>query len=347
MVVRKNISLETSHVKKLEPLIKKHSGNLSAAIRDAVDLAEAALHRYGTVEKAISSITVDEKELMVREKSMEPGKNVVLRSPIFHWLIKKTRGITIDKEILDELLDPLKINSILELDKTINRISTESGWNCKISLFCPDDVNPTTVAVEGENQYHRDFLAQLVVMFLVHNRCLDIDAVHRRATSIRIDLKSREEGTQPLAAIELFGYLNDAMDEFISKQDFWKNLIEIYSAVNYNMVSLHRDQYENLLASSTIPDTGIFESLSRKHIMNIPHPDFLKLLKRTHESLLIVDTIGFPDNREINIYHNYRNENAVLRLRDYYLSLLRANGHEYEAKCSASMMVLTHVCCSD
>lgn len=61
MVVRKNISLEQAHLKKLEPLTQKHGGNLSAAIRDAIDIAEASLRRYSTVEEAISSIGSEKK----------------------------------------------------------------------------------------------------------------------------------------------------------------------------------------------------------------------------------------------------------------------------------------------
>ena len=348
MVVRKNISLEGSHLKKLEPLIKRHSGNLSAAIRDAVDITEAALHRYGTVEKALSNITADKKELTAREKSIESGKNVLLSSPIFLWLIKNSRGLTLDKEIPDEILDPLKIIMISDLDKHINELCSESGWNCKISIFSMDNITPetVTVAVAGDNEYYRDFLSQLVVMFLVYNKGLDIEAVHRRATTIRIDLKTRGEGVQPLAAKEHFGYLEDVMDEFRSRQDFWKALVEIYRSVNYNMVSLDRDHYEGLLASNIPLDTAVFESISKKHISNIPHSLFLKLLKKIHESQRIVDRIEVFDGN-INIYHNYKNEKAIQTIRDYYLSLLKANGHEYEAKYSTSLIVLTHVCCKD
>jgi len=347
MVVRKNISLEQSHLKKLEPLIEKHKSNLSAAIRDAIDITEVSLHRYGTVEEAMSNISAEKRELTSREESIETGRNVLISRPIFLWMLKWTKGIPLEKEIVDELLDPLKIVTISELDKKINEISSESGWGCKVSLYCMDDINPSTatVAVSGDNELYRDFLAQLVVMFLIYNKGLDIDVVHKRATAVRIDLKSSEKGEQPLAAKKYFGFLKDVMSEFKSKEDFWKNLVEIYTLVNYNMVSLYKDHYEELLSSNALLDAGIFESISKKHIASIPHPEFLKLLKRTDESLLTVDKIEILDNG-INIYHNYKNEKAIQKIRDYYLSLLQANGHEYEAKYSTSLIVLNHVCCS-
>ncbi|MDP2767073.1 MAG: hypothetical protein Q8O41_06455 [Candidatus Methanoperedens sp.] len=346
MVVRKNISLEHTHLKKLELLTQRHNGNLSAAIRDAIDISEASFHRYGTVEEAILRITTGKKELTSREESIEAGRNVLISRPIFLWMLKWTKGIPLEKETVDELLDPLKIITISELDKKINEISLESGWNCQVSLFCMDDINPSTatVAIAGDNELYRDFLAQLVVMFLVYNKGLDIDVIHRRASAVRIDLKSKDTGTQPLVAKQHFGYLRDVVNEFKSKEDFWRNLIEIYSSVNYNMVSLYKDYYEELLACNTPIDAGIFESISKKHIASIPHPDFLKLLKKTHESLMIVDKIEILGNG-INVYHNYKNEKAIQKIRDYYLSLLSANGHEYEAKYSTSLIVFNHVCC--
>ncbi len=346
MVVRKNISLEQNHLKKLGSLTEKHNGNLSAAIRDAIDIAEVSLHRYGTVEEAISRISAEKKELTSREESIEAGRNVLVSSPIFLWMLRWTKGIPLEKEIIDEVLDPLKIITISDLDKKINEISRESGWNCQVSLYCMDDINPSTatVAISGDNELYREFLAQLVVMFMVYNKGLEIDVVHKRATTVRIDLKSREKGTPPLAAKKLFGYLKDVMNEFKSKQDFWRNLVEIYSSVNYNMVSLYKDYYEELLACNTAVDAGIFESISKKHIASIPHPDFLKLLKKAGESLQIIDKIEILDTG-INVYHNYKNEKAIQRMRDYYLLLLKANGHEYEAKYSTSLIVFNHVCC--
>jgi hypothetical protein len=210
-----------------------------------------------------------------------------------------------------------------------------------------DDNNPATatVTIAGDNEFYRDFVAHLVIMFLAINKGLDIEVVHKRATSTRIDLKCREKGTQPVATIKYFGYLKDAMREFKSREEFWKNLMEIYSSVNYNMVSIYKGNYEELLTSNSLMDAGIFESISKKHIASIPHQDFLKLLKKTEESLLIIDKIEILENC-VNIYHNYKNEKVIQKIRDYYISLLKANGHEYEAKYSTSLIVLNHICCN-
>lgn len=348
MIIRKNIALENGHLTKLDGLIKKNDGNLSAAIRDAIEISDTAIRHFGSFEKAMSNLTLENKDLSPQKSILKNGKNVLISSPIFQWALKWTKGIPLDKEIIDEFLDPLKIRTISELDKYINDISIDSGWNCEVSIFSMDDVNPSTatVSISGNNELYRDFVSQLVVMFLAYNKGLDIETVHRRATSTRIDLKERAHGTLPNAAAKYFGYSRNAINEYLSKPDFWKHLFEIFSSVNYNMVSLHKNHYENLLAGNAIFDAGIFESLSKQHISSINHQDFLKLLKSSHESLLIVDKIEILEHG-VNVYHSYKNEKAIQKLQNYYLSLLKANGHEYESKYSTSLIILNHTCCKN
>jgi hypothetical protein len=348
MVIRKNISLEEEYITKLEKLVEINGGNLSAAIRDAIVISDAALRRYGSVDSSISGISSSEKEITSREHSIETGENVLLSSPIFAWMLKGTKGMLLDKELLNELLDPLKIKTTTELDGLVNVLSHESGWNCKVSIYCIDIINPKTATVEirGDNELYRDFAAQLVVMFLVNNKNLDIDTVHRRATSIRIDLKSRSEGAEPEYAKKYFGHLTDIMEECLLKESFWKNLFGIYNSVNYNMVSIYKDHYEDLLACNAAPDTGMYESISKKHIKSIPHSEFLHMLKNTHESMRIIEKIDISDSL-ITVHHNYKKEKAITKLMDYYISILKENGHDYEAKYSTSLIVLEHVCCKD
>ena len=346
MVVRKNISLEQGHLKKLDLLTEKHGGNLSAAIRDAIDITEAALVRYGTVEEAIAGIKKEKTEITSREKSIESGKNVLVAIPLFQWLLRWTKGIPLNIEIINELLDPLRINTISELDKQINIICRESGISCEVSIFSMDDINPqnVTVSITGENELYRALLSQMVALFLSQNKALDIDVIHKRSTGVRLDLKKMETGAQAVGIKKHFGYLKESVDEFKTKGEFWKNMIEIFKSVDYNMVSLYKDHYEDLLTCNTPFDPGMFESISKKHIKSIPHVEFLLLIKNVHESLQLVDKIEIANN-DINIYHKYKNENAMHKVRDYYQALLKANGHEYEAKCSTSLIVLHHICC--
>ncbi|MDW7726248.1 MAG: hypothetical protein SCH70_03915 [Candidatus Methanoperedens sp.] len=348
MVIRKNISLDEKYIHQLDKLLQINGGNLSAAIRDSISISNIAIQHYGSVDSAITGISSNKKEISSREQSIKTGENVLLSSPVFAWMLKVTKGMMIDQEILNELLDPLKIKSTSELNALVNAIINQSGWNCNVLIYCNDIINPETATVEirGENEQYRDFVAQLVVMFLVNNKNLDIDIVHRRATYTRIDLKSRGEETEPESARKYFGAMTDILKECLSNEGFCKNLIQIYNSVNYNMVSIYKDLYEDLLAGNMAPDTGMFESISKKHIKSIPHSEFLHLLKNTHESLRIIEKIEVYDH-VFTVNHNYKKEKAIQKLMEYYISLLHENGHEYEGVYSTSLIKLKHVCCMD
>jgi hypothetical protein len=49
--------------------------------------------------------------------------------PLFQWLLKKTRGLIIDKQILDYIIDPFSITSIPELEDFINNMCRDFGWH--------------------------------------------------------------------------------------------------------------------------------------------------------------------------------------------------------------------------
>ena len=56
MIIRKNISLNEEYLNKLEPLLKKHNGNLSSVMREIIDLADAAFQDPDSVKRLISGL---------------------------------------------------------------------------------------------------------------------------------------------------------------------------------------------------------------------------------------------------------------------------------------------------
>ena len=60
----------------------------------------------------------------------------------------------------------------------------------------------------------------------------------------------------------------------------------------------------------------------------------------------IIEKIEISNNG-FTVYHDYKNEKAIKKLVDYYVSTLKSNGHDYKAKYSTSLITLKHVCCKD
>lgn len=69
---RKNIVLHKSQFKAIEPLVKKHEGNFSAAMRDCMDFIVFCIEKAGSLERA-------KEHLMEQESSIfKPGDKLLL-----------------------------------------------------------------------------------------------------------------------------------------------------------------------------------------------------------------------------------------------------------------------------
>ncbi|HMB46114.1 MAG TPA: hypothetical protein VKL21_09855, partial [Candidatus Methanoperedens sp.] len=102
MIVTKHISIDKECVEKLKPQLEKHNGNFSAAIREIID-------RNG--------------------KSIFPNNSSAIDSSLFKWLLTEVNGTLIPDNVMDELIDPILINSIRKLEDCLNCRFRELEWD--------------------------------------------------------------------------------------------------------------------------------------------------------------------------------------------------------------------------
>jgi len=152
MVVRRNISLEQNHLDFLEPLVKEHSGNLSATIRDLIEFAELMTERHGSLEEARRASVAD-KYKSPRELMIEDGFCAVIDYPMLEWFLKRTKGIMVSPDMLDDIIDPLIINRMSELADHLNRKWEDYGWQTTLIIEYDNDVAPETTMVGGRGRY--------------------------------------------------------------------------------------------------------------------------------------------------------------------------------------------------
>ena len=133
--------------------------------------------------------------------------------------------------------------------------------------------------------------------------------------------------------------LNQAMKE---KPLFWKNIIEEHVASCYNMVTIHKNYFEDLLANNMPTGDIMIELITRKTIREIPIKELLYTIKKIYENSRIVDMVEIDENDMI-LYHNYRNQNAIHKLKKIILFLLENGGHSYEAKSTSNMIILKYI----
>ena len=154
MEVRKNVALDHKHVKMLEPIIEKHQGNFSAAIRELVELMDSLSRKFGSVE-ALRESTLMKKSK--RDQYIENHYGVVVPAQILHWLLSGNQVDVPPKQyLLFSLYSYLREQAHLEAridehprewEKLLNEFYHDLGW--PIDIRIRSSSNLITVEVIG------------------------------------------------------------------------------------------------------------------------------------------------------------------------------------------------------
>ncbi|MCZ7398908.1 MAG: hypothetical protein O8C62_04385 [Candidatus Methanoperedens sp.] len=134
-MLRKNVSISDAHLKMLDPLLKKHQGNLSAAMRDIIDFTGFVTENMGSLETA-KDLFKEKNHAMEQTRNRIYGVTIPLT--MFRWLLtNRTCNLPplnevtgIDPEInsfyanliaifLANNKTPLKISKLLEYPASI------------------------------------------------------------------------------------------------------------------------------------------------------------------------------------------------------------------------------------
>ncbi|MDO9516672.1 MAG: hypothetical protein Q7J10_01355 [Methanosarcinaceae archaeon] len=346
MLIRKNISLDEKYLKKLQPLMDVNGGNLSAAIRDTIELTDVALQNHGTIEESIVALNTPVASPARFDDLLENGEHLIINRTALKWLIKNSSGCLIDEELVDELINPFSIQTMMELDIYLNNLSQEFGWGIEVSIFCMDPIDPDTATITFSNgdSYLRDFFAEHIALFLAKWKQLDIDDLYRRSKSIRIDFKKSTvvPDEVPSGIMKHFGHLDPLHKELHKKEVFWVGLVNAYKTTGYNMVAIPKNHFESIAAGDVPDGTTVFEKVTNHPIEDIPLSELLVLFKRIFSVSQIVNNIEIhlePGNESVKIQHDYRDEKTIMKLIQYFTNIFEANGHKFDVTHSSSLMI--------
>lgn len=322
MVVRKHISFEKEYINKMQPFLTKHDGNFSAAIRDIIDLA------------------------ITGKSSFDHSNNVMFfDSHLANLLLNKTMGMIPDKQILDEIADPLLYDSISNTIDFFNAKFAELGWDIKISMVCDNDIVPTTATVHiiGKNYLLIDLTARIFSLFLAVKKCLGIETIHKRTKMIELVYKRRGNSNTAIKDLKThLGIMQDLFCEIEKQPDFWQMMVRKYRKSNYKMIAVHFKHYEDLLAKKVPTGEISIELLAKSSIRDIPHRKFLVLMKEVYESAGIIENIDIEGDT-VKVFHSYRDPQAVDTLQQIFMNLFRLNGHTYEAQSTNNLIIFYHM----
>ncbi|VVB93991.1 Uncharacterised protein [uncultured archaeon] len=319
MIVTRHISLDKDCIEKIEPYVQKHNGNFSAAIREIID---------------------------------EAGKNssskniAVIDNSLFKWMLDEINGLLVPENVLDDLIDPALINSMRKLEDNLKCKFSELDWDIGVVIKSDKDNSPSSVHVElrGHNQKIK-FVACILSQYLVKNSAgqspLEIVSVSESEGCIKVGLSKTNNKDAIGSVINFFGDMDEVTNAIKSNPDFWKTVINRHVVSNYNMVTIHRNYFEDLLAGKVPMGEIAIETMARKPIQEIPLKEMLSLVKEVYETSRVADRVEI-DRESIIMFHNYRNMDVIEKLKKSLVTLMEANGHLYDAKSTANMIVLNH-----
>ncbi len=319
MIVTKHISIDKECVEKLKPQLERHNGNFSAAIREIID-------RTG--------------------KSIFPENSSAIDTPLMKWILEEIDGILIPDNILDELIDPALIKSIKKLEDCLNCRFRELEWDIDIEFKYDNDTFPSGLLMEIKGENHKIrvvacILSQYMVKNSIENMPLEIMSVFNFNECIKVDMARSNKKDAQNSLLTFYGGMDEVIRGIRGRPAFWKAIVKRHLVSNYNMVTVHRNYFEDLL-SNNIPLGEIsIENLARRPIQEIPLKEMLLLIKEVYETSRVVDSVEI-DRDNLVIFHSFRSKEAIDKIKRTLVTLLEANGHLFDPKSTANMIVLIH-----
>ena len=318
-ITTRHISLEKDYIKKIQPYVDRHNGNLSAAVREIIENAE---------------------------RSGIPKNTSVIDSQLLDWMLDNIDGILIPDNILDEIVGPMQIRSMKNFEDYINHRLKEFEWGVDVSLRYNDDISPSNVYIEIKGSYYRakfmaHLLSQLLVKHYLERNPLEIKSVNYSPGYINIELSRSDKKMAMNSIATFFGDTDEIMRAIKNRPDFWRCLIHRHVVSNYHMITVHRNFFEDVLLGKTSIGEIMIENIAKRPIQDIPIKEMLCYIKNIYETSRIADRVDI-NNGDITIFHSFRDIHAVEKIKKSLVSLLEASNHLYDGRITSNTIVLKH-----
>jgi len=328
MNLRKSISLDEEYLKKMEPLVQKHNGNLSAVIREIIDLADYASKDPDSVKRLISG--------MKNKQS--------LTSPTLAWALKALAGRRPDREFVNNILGN-DIYSISVLEKRMNELLGEVYWDSSIKTASDDDRAPQNASfiITGKNQDMNRFIGAFIAVFVSEKYDFGISSTRSENNSFEMYMTRGTREWALKSTNDNFGYMEPAFCEFYKRPDFWNMVVILYSKMNYDMVVMPKQFFEEILGGkSSHKITTVIEKFYGFPINQISVEDLLKRIKDIYQSTGLIEKADI-DKESLIIYHSFSDPESIKKLALMFVELLRSGGHEYSSVTSRNLIVFNPI----
>ncbi|KCZ71139.1 hypothetical protein ANME2D_03171 [Candidatus Methanoperedens nitroreducens] len=167
-MLRKNVSISDAHLKLLEPLLKKHQGNLSAAMRDIIDFTGFVTEHMGSLETAKDLL---KEKNQISEQIRNRIFGVTIPLTMFKWMLSNSRcSLPPSSEAIQIFAQHNDVNiyDISSLSKMINEGLSILNWPVMVSINSSN--GQISIQITGMDPEINNFNAALIAMYMANNK---------------------------------------------------------------------------------------------------------------------------------------------------------------------------------
>lgn len=346
-MIRKNVSLDEAHLQKLQPLLEKHKGNLSAAVREVIDLVSPDLENHRTPEETDEKLKKERVFPGAKEELFSGEESISMNQQMMKWLVRNCAGKLMDEDVVHAFINPYIVTTLPELEEHLNRSSKKMGWNIEVSGPCKEDSDngPAIMNFTGGDQDFRELLLEAVCIFLSRWMNLDVEALHRKSNSITVYLRTfvRHDPEEVAPGIRKhFGSRDLLYRELEKKPQFWITLAELYKKFNYRRVNLDKDLFKSLMAGEVPDITKYFEIKADRSLREIPLSELLPLFKHLVIASQLVNDVEICTEKgkeRIKIRHDYSDGKVIEKMIQLFSSVFEAGWHKFNLSSVSELII--------
>ncbi|KYK34491.1 MAG: response regulator [Theionarchaea archaeon] len=347
MVQRKTLSLSEGDIQKLEPMLKKHKGNFSAAVRELIDLGGVMISRFGSIDNAVQEL---HPRKSLPQELVENRYGVVLPYSLVQWGLRLLEGFlppqsTLVTPVHDALAQSRGTSTAVtednckEWEEILNELYPQLGWEVTITLESTDST--LIVKFSGlDPEINR--LAQMVfaVKLAFQNPPYKIEEVREYLPVVTIYFRkcdSQKEASKRL--VHVFHYQEDLYEVLQKRRPLLSKLTTLLKEFGYEITVLPSEYMEELLSGHF--SLFLLKMIQRqvgKSVSELSADELLEALDEVNEVAHLYEKMEQKDYR-IVFFHPYDNPESIKKLGNVLSEILHQVNLSLSMEIAENMLV--------
>ncbi len=347
MMHRKTFSLSEGDMLKLDPILKKHNGNFSAAIRELIALGETMTSRFGSIENAIHELRPKKS---LSQELVENRYGIILPYSLVQWGLRLLRGflpptsslVTPVHDTVAHLKGiPLAITeeTCREWENLLNELYPQLGWEVKITI---ESTESTLIVGFNGLDPEVNHLAQMVLSLRLafQDPPYKIEELREYLPLVTIYFKkcsSQEEASERLKHV--FHYQKDLYEVLQKRRPLLSKLAILLGEFNYEVTVLPSEYMEELLSGHfSLLLLKLMQRQVGKSVSELSERELLEALEEINEVTHLYEKMEKKDYG-IVFFHSYDDPASVKKLGSVLSEILRQANLSLSMEIAENMLV--------